>query len=81
MSKCPICKYTKCRWVDLDDDPKKLTTQQLDQVVNHNIGVIDMLCRNNNGSNGSAYAEERMYNRLTPYADELEARRSDREAK
>jgi hypothetical protein len=72
MSRCPICKFAKCRWIDLKSDPKKLTTEELNRVVDHNVSYIEMVYRDNN--NGSAYAEERAYTRLHPYVEELEKR-------
>lgn len=74
-SKCPVCKYAKCRWIELKPNPMELSTEELERVVNHNISVIEMTYRDNNGSNGSAYAEERAYGRLAPYTDEIERRK------
>jgi hypothetical protein len=70
--KCPVCKYAKCRWIDLEDDPSKVSTEKLERVLNHNNAVVEMIFRDE----GSAYGEERMYARLGPYAEELERRRA-----
>ncbi len=75
LSKCPVCKYAKCRWIELSSDPAKVTTERLEEVVDHNLSVIEMMFRSNNGSNGSAHAEERMYHRLEPYTSEIERRK------
>jgi hypothetical protein len=73
MSKCPVCKRAKCKLIELKPDPKTVSTEELDRVVNHNIQVIEMMFRDNN--NGSAHAEEREYMRLNPYCEELELRK------
>lgn len=73
MSKCLVCKFAKCRWIELKELPAKLPVEEMERVVDHNISFIDMTF---SGSNESAYAEERMYARLTPYTDELEARKT-----
>lgn len=70
--KCPVCKRAKCKWIELKPDPKKLKTEELQRVVHHNVDYIEMLFNGNN--NGSAHAEERMYELLSLYTDELEAR-------
>lgn len=70
--KCPICKFSKCRWIELAPDARKVRDlKKLETVVNHNIDVINMMFR---GSD-SAYAEERAYQRLQPYCDEIERRK------
>lgn len=69
--KCPICKYAKCRWIDLKPNPEKLSTEELEKVVKHNTSYIEMVYR---GNQGSAHSEERAYMRLSPYTDELERR-------
>ena len=69
--KCPICKYSKCRWVDPVSDAEKQATTYLQEIVNHNIGYIEMIFRNHQGGSN---AEERMYSRLTPYTDIIERR-------
>ena len=74
MSKCPQCKRAKCKWIDLKDDPSKVPEAEIAAVIAHNNRVIEVMFSGNNGSNGSAYAEERMYNRLQSYAEELEKR-------
>jgi hypothetical protein len=71
MSKCPVCKFAKCRWITLKSDPKKLSDEELDQIVEHNLSWIEMTY---SGNQGSAHAEERMYDLLTPYTDEQERR-------
>lgn len=73
-NRCPVCKRAKCKWIDLKPNPSKLSTEELNRVVNHNISYIEMVYQSNNGSNGSAYDEERAYGRLCPYTDELEKR-------
>ncbi len=77
-NKCPVCKYAKCRWVELNSNPKFISTERLNEVVDHNLSYIEMVYSPNNGSNGSAYAEERAIGRLAPYTDELEIRRDVR---
>lgn len=72
MNKCPVCKRAKCKWVELKSDPSKLSTEELKRVVVHNQDYIEMLFR---GNGGSAYAEEKMINSLSPYTDELEERK------
>lgn len=71
MSKCPVCKRARCQWVFIKD-LKKATTDKIDTVISHNISYIDMVCNGNQGSSG---AEERMYDRLQPYEEELERRK------
>jgi hypothetical protein len=70
MKKCDVCKFAKCRWVD--KDPKKLGDFELEELIEHNMGVIEMKFR---GHQGSAHAEERMYDQLSPYTDEQEHRK------
>lgn len=72
MSKCPDCKRKKCVWIKLKSNPEKLKTEELEKVIDHNNSYINMIF---NGAS-SAASEERMINQLTPYADELEKRRS-----
>lgn len=69
--KCPVCKFAKCRWIELKPNPEKLPSQDLECVVSHNISFINMTF---SGNQGSANAEERMYARLQPYTEELEKR-------
>lgn len=72
-SKCPTCKRAKCKWVDLKPNPEKLTSAELERIVAHNMSYIEMVFA---GHQGSAFAEERMYNQLNPYCDELEKRKT-----
>jgi hypothetical protein len=69
-SKCPFCKRAKCVWVDIKD-PKKATTERLEELISHNISYINMVFAGNQGSSGS---EERMYDNLDPYQQELDRR-------
>lgn len=71
MSACPICKRKKCIWIELKKDPTRLTTEELNRVVDHNTDYIEMLFK---GNQGSSYTEERLYTQLEPYTDELERR-------
>lgn len=71
-SKCPVCKYAKCRWIELKPNPGKLTSEELTRVIHHNVSYINMTY---SGHQGSAYGEERLYAALEPYSDELEARK------
>lgn len=68
--KCKTCKRAKCVWVDVD--PKKATDEKLDEIVTHNLSYINMIF---SGHQGSAHAEERMYDKLAPYTDEQENRK------
>lgn len=70
--KCPVCKFAKCRWIHLKSISNKLSTEYLESVVAHNIGYIDMVY---SGNQGSAYSEERMYDRLALYTNEIEKRK------
>lgn len=70
--KCPVCKFAKCRWIELKDDPKKVSDAELSRVVSHNLSYIEMVY---SGHQGSADSEERAYNRLSPYTDEQERRK------
>ncbi len=72
MSKCPVCKFAKCRWVDLKDDPTKVSNDELERVINHNLSFIEMTF---SGHGGSSHAEERMFDKLNPYTDEQERRK------
>lgn len=69
--KCPVCKRSKCKWVELKSNPEKLSTEEINRVVDHNISYIEMIF---SGNQGSAHAEERMYLALEPYTSELERR-------
>lgn len=69
--KCPFCKRAKCVWVDIN--LVKSTLEQLKQVVAHNSAYIEMVFRDQ-GSEGSSYAEERMWNKLGPYQEEIDRR-------
>lgn len=69
--KCPVCKFSKCRWIGLKAAPEKLSDEELDKIIVHNISFIEMTYR---GHQGSALSEERMYNSLAPYTDEQEKR-------
>lgn len=74
--KCPVCKFSKCRWIELKD-PAKLPTEKLESVVKHNLSYIEMVF---SGNQGSAHAEERMYNSLAPYTEEIEKRKKSQAA-
>lgn len=74
-NRCPVCKRAKCKWIELKDPKKVKTIEELEQVVDHNLSVIEMLFRDN--TNGSAHAEERMYAKLNPYTEEIERRKSN----
>lgn len=67
--KCPTCKRAKCVWVSLN--PKKAKTERLKDVVAHNLSFIDMTFNGHQGGSGS---EERLYDLLEPYSQELERR-------
>ena len=69
--KCPICHRAKCVWIELKPDPEKVHTDKILEVVHHNMSYIEMIF---NGHQGSAFAEERLYNKLAPYTDELQRR-------
>lgn len=69
--KCQKCKRAKCIWIELKKDPKKIDTEELESVINHNLSYIEMIF---SGHQGSAYAEERMYDALSPYTEEIERR-------
>lgn len=71
--KCPICKFAKCRWIELKPDVERLPVEELNRIIDHNVAYIEMIYK---GHQGSADAEERAYNRLAPYADELEKRKA-----
>jgi hypothetical protein len=72
MSKCPVCKRSKCIWIELKLNPEMDTTESLTKIVDHNLSYIEMIYKDHQGS---ASAEERMINRLTPYTDEIEKRK------
>ena len=48
-----------------------MNTETLEATINHNISYIEMQFK---GHQGSAYAEERMYDQLSPFQEELEKR-------
>lgn len=70
---CPVCKRKTCIWIQLKNNPEKLPTEELKRVVDHNIGYIEMVFRD---GQGGASNEERMYNNLSPYTNEIERRQS-----
>lgn len=61
----------RCVWVELKPNPEKQTERHLRRVIHHNESYIDMLYR---GHSGSAHGEERMYELLAPYTNELARR-------
>ena len=68
---CPTCRRKRCIWIALKEDPEKLESVYLKTIIQHNIGFIDMICRD---GSVSAITEERYYDRLLPYSEELEKR-------
>lgn len=52
-------------------NPKRLSVERLNQILNHNMGYIDMIFRDG----GSSYAEERMIESLSPLVVELNTRK------
>jgi hypothetical protein len=68
--KCPVCKRAKCVWIDVS---LKASTEKIEEVIAHNSAYIEMIFRDQ-GSEGSSYAEERMWNKLGPYQEELDKR-------
>lgn len=71
MNKCHVCKRAKCKWVDVKIS-SAVTIERLEEIINHNLSYINMVF---GGHQGSVYAEERMYDQLSPYQIELEKRK------
>lgn len=49
-----------------------VTIERLEEIINHNLSYINMVF---GGHQGSVYAEERMYDQLSPYQIELDKRK------
>ncbi len=63
---CPVCKSSrKCKWVELDPHPEKLSDVELSKVLRHNISVIER------GRSTKRLGE---YNKLQTYIAELNRR-------
>ena len=72
---CPTCRRKRCVWIGLKEDPVKVPTSEIERVISHNLSWIEMEFAYNNGS---ALAEERAYDALQSYAEELERRKRQR---
>ena len=63
----------KIKWIQLEVDPTKVSTEKLEKVINHNNTWIEMQVRLDH--NLSEHTESRWYDSLNPYAIELERRK------